>query len=86
MQCTSSVLTKNSLYYVNLFPQTSLLYNLQSLNRTKGPSLFDRLTPERVNWIVNYADWTQDSTCYTFTSCSCGIPARDDGGTDKYTR
>ena len=55
-------------------------------NRAKGPSMFDRLQPDTVNWIVNYADWTQDSTNYTFTSCSCGIPARDDGGTDKYTR
>ena len=55
-------------------------------NRAKGPSMFDRLQPDTVNWIVNYADWTYDSTCYTFTSCSCGIPARDDGGTDKYTR
>ena len=32
------------------------------------------LHPEQVNWITNYADWTQDSSCYSFTSCSCGVP------------
>ena len=38
--------------------------------------MLDRLYPDILNWIINYADWTRDSTCYTFTSCSCGIPGR----------
>ena len=42
----------------------------------EGPTLLDRLYPDILNWILNYADWTRDSTCYTFTSCSCGIPGR----------
>ena len=50
-----------------------------SESQTQGPSVFARLYPELVNWVTNYADWTQDSKCSTFTSCSCGIPAR------KYT-
>ena len=29
--------------------------------KTEGPSLFDRLDADTVNWIVNYADWTQVS-------------------------
>ena len=38
----------------------------------KGPSVFDRLYPEIVNWIIDNSDWAVDSSCYTFTSCSCG--------------
>ena len=49
------------------------------LGRLPQASVFARLYPELVNWVTNYADWTQDSKCSTFTSCSCGIPAR------KYT-
>ena len=45
------------------------------LGHLSGPSVFARLYPELVNWVTNYADWTQDSKCSTFTSCSCGIPA-----------
>ena len=39
----------------------------------KGPGIFSRLHPDLVNWITNTAEWTHDSTCETFTSCSCGI-------------
>ena len=38
----------------------------------KGPALFTQLYPDSVNWIMNFADWTQDSTCNVFTSCLCG--------------
>ena len=39
----------------------------------KGPGIFSRLHPDLVNWITNTAEWTHDSTCETFTACSCGI-------------
>ena len=45
------------------------------MQESPGPAIFDRLYPEVVNWIVETAEWTQDSTCYTFTSCSCGVPS-----------
>ena len=51
---------------------------------TEGPSVFGRVSPELVNWITNYADWTQDSSCYTFTSCSCGIPAKGQRQTQRH--
>ena len=38
----------------------------------RGPTLFDRLYPEIVNWIIDNSDWAVDSSCHTFTSCSCG--------------
>ena len=38
----------------------------------KGPALFSQLYPDSVNWIMNFADWTQDSACNVFTSCLCG--------------
>ena len=38
----------------------------------KGPALFTQLYPDSVNWIMNFADWTQDSACNVFTSCLCG--------------
>ena len=41
----------------------------------KGPSVFDRLYPEIVNWIIDNSDWAVDSSCYTFTSCTCGQQA-----------
>ena len=44
--------------------------NLDQDNR--GPSVFDRLSPEIVNWIIDNSDWAVDSSCYTFTSCTCG--------------
>ena len=40
----------------------------------RGPAIFDRLYPEVVNWIVENSDWTHDSTCSAFTSCTCGVP------------
>ena len=39
----------------------------------RGPALFSMIDPDAFNWIVTYADWTQDSKCYSYTSCSCGI-------------
>ena len=39
----------------------------------KGPAVFNKITPETFNWIVNTADWTQDSSCHTYASCSCGV-------------
>ena len=39
----------------------------------KGPAVFNKITPETFTWIVNTADWTQDSSCHTYTSCSCGV-------------
>ena len=46
----------------------------------KGPlfskiSLFSKIHPDAFNWIVNYADWTEDDQCTKYTSCSCGIKA-----------
>ena len=38
----------------------------------KGPALYSQLNPDSVNWIMNFADWTQDSACNVFTSCLCG--------------
>ena len=38
----------------------------------EGPALFNQLDADTVNWIMNNADWTQDSACNTFTSCMCG--------------
>ena len=38
----------------------------------EGPALFNQLDADAVNWIMNNADWTQDSACNTFTSCLCG--------------
>ena len=38
----------------------------------RGPTLFDRLSPEIVNWIIDNSDWAVDSGCTTFTSCTCG--------------
>ena len=39
----------------------------------KGPAVFNKITPETFNWIVNTADWTQDSSCHTYATCSCGV-------------
>ena len=39
----------------------------------KGPAVFNKITPETFTWIVNTADWTQDSSCHTYASCSCGV-------------
>ena len=41
-----------------------------------GPYLFSKIDPDAFNWIVNYADWTHDSKCTDFTSCSCGIEGK----------
>ena len=41
-------------------------------HNSQGPSVFDRLSPEIVNWIIDNSDWAVDSSCYTFTSCTCG--------------
>ena len=38
----------------------------------EGPALFSQLHADTVNWIMDNADWTQDSACNTFTSCLCG--------------
>lgn len=43
-------------------------------NFKKRPLLFHRLYDEVVNWIMETADWTHDSKCNAFTSCSCGRP------------
>ena len=64
---------KKKFMYLDLY--TGIFRELLD-HKPEGPNLFDRLTADIVNWIVNYADWTQDSNCYTFTSCSCGIPGR----------
>ena len=37
------------------------------------PSLFYKIHPDAFNWIVKKADEVQDSSCESFTSCSCGI-------------
>ena len=37
-----------------------------------GPAVFDRLSPKVVNWIIDNSDWTSDSKCEVFTSCTCG--------------
>ena len=43
----------------------------------KGPSLFSKLQLDTINWIINFADWTQDSNCnFTYTSCMCRTPPR----------
>ena len=34
-------------------------------------------------YVQNYADWTQESTCKTLTSCSCGILNNHKWLTDK---
>ena len=44
--------------------------NLLQTNR--GPAVFDRLSPKVVNWIIDNSDWTSDSKCEVFTSCTCG--------------
>ena len=44
--------------------------NLLQTNR--GPAVFDRLSPKVVNWIIDNSDWTSDSNCEVFTSCTCG--------------
>ena len=44
----------------------------------KGPSMFSKIHPDAFNWIVNYADWTEDDTCTKYTSCSCGIEANSE--------
>ena len=41
-------------------------------------SLFSKIHPDAWNWIVNYADWTEDDTCTKHTSCSCGIEANSE--------
>ena len=41
-----------------------------------GPYLFSKIDPDAFNWIVNYADWTHDSKCTDYTSCSCGIEGK----------
>ena len=38
----------------------------------QGVSVYDRLYPEIVNWIIDNSDFAVDSSCHTFTSCSCG--------------
>ena len=40
------------------------------------PSLFYKIDPDAFNWIVKKADEVHDSSCESFTSCSCGIPRK----------
>ena len=42
-------------------------------NGNNGKALFAKLHPDTVNWIVENQDWAQDSSCYSLTSCPCGI-------------
>ena len=55
-----------------------------------GPTIIAQLTPYTINWIMEHADWTQESTCDAtdnhnkprnneniFTSCSCGMSNED---------
>ena len=41
-------------------------------------SLLSKIHPDAWNWIVNYADWTEDDQCTKYTSCSCGIEANSE--------
>ena len=52
----------------------------------RGPTLFDRLYPEIVNWIIDNSDWAVDSSCHTFTSCSCGQQTPDGEPSDQTLR
>ena len=52
----------------------------------RGPTIFDRLSPEIVNWIIDNSDWAVDSSCYTFTSCSCGQQTPDGEPSDQTLR
>ena len=42
-------------------------------NGNNGKALFAKLHPDTVNWIIENQDWAQDSSCYSLTSCPCGI-------------
>ena len=53
---------------------------------TLGPSVFDRLSSEIVNWITDNSDWAVDSSCYTFTSCTCGQQTVDGEPSDQTLR
>ena len=37
------------------------------------PNLFYKIHPDAFNWIVKKADEAHDSSCESYTSCSCGI-------------
>ena len=52
----------------------------------RGPTIFDRLYPEIVNWIIDNSDWAVDSSCHTFTSCSCGQQTPDGEPSDQTLR
>ena len=52
----------------------------------RGPTIFDRLSPEIVNWIIDNSDWAVDSSCHTFTSCSCGQQTPDGEPSDQTLR
>ena len=50
----------------------------------EGPALFNQLDADAVNWIMDNADWTQDSACNTFTSCLCGTEGGPDFDYDEW--
>ena len=50
----------------------------------EGPALFSQLHADTVNWIMDNADWTQDSACNTFTSCLCGTEGGPDFDYDEW--
>ena len=41
--------------------------------QSDGPNLFYKIHPDAFNWIVKKADEAHDSSCESYTSCSCGI-------------
>ena len=38
----------------------------------KQVAVLAHLDDETLEWIHNYADWTQDTDCRLFSSCACG--------------
>ena len=74
---TPLIIRENNRYIViGIFHEHMQGPQLGQTGTDKDPGIFTRLDAETVDWITNYADWTQDSTCETFTSCSCGIPGK----------
>ena len=58
------------------------LFKEQLNENAKGPALFSKIHPNAFNWIVTYADGTEDSKCDSYTACSCGIEGK--GNTDSF--
>ena len=52
----------------------------------KQVAVLAHLDEETLEWIHNYADWTQDTDCRLFSSCACGTTDMRDSDGKVWTK